>query len=417
MKIQNKKAFTLVELIIVITILSILATIWFMSYQSYTIDARDWKRKRDLWTLRSGLEIYQAKKSTLPDPDPQTVTTLDASWNTISIQWYAWANVLKTLRAAGDIKDLYDNSYYTYSVNWAKTKYQLLWLLENNTVLALNDNKILNETYAVDYASRYQYTVWNKVWIFFTWTTNTPLQEVMSWTLALSWVTTQMRVILSNTDTLVWTWLDLPILIKRAINNETLLLNCNWQDYLTKQEIINNINNLIWCNFEWWIIAWLTNSNNDILLITPWRCTNSTTPICSWWTDNVVYLWNNWNYDGIVTTWILSTTDWVWNSATLASLDADSITAWNQPHIAAKYCEDMSYSWQTDWYLPAKDELNTIYQWKASGKLTGFDTYFYWSSTESSIINRAWNQNFIDWVKYDDNWKFNTQYVRCSRRF
>jgi prepilin-type N-terminal cleavage/methylation domain-containing protein len=69
MKLQQKQAFTLVELIIVITILAILATIGFMSFQSYTLDARDSKRKRDLSTLRNGLEIYQAKKVTLPMPD------------------------------------------------------------------------------------------------------------------------------------------------------------------------------------------------------------------------------------------------------------------------------------------------------------------------------------------------------------
>ncbi|MDD4151644.1 MAG: prepilin-type N-terminal cleavage/methylation domain-containing protein, partial [Candidatus Gracilibacteria bacterium] len=48
MKSYKIKAFTLVELIIVITILAILATIGFMSFQTYTLDARDGKRKRDL---------------------------------------------------------------------------------------------------------------------------------------------------------------------------------------------------------------------------------------------------------------------------------------------------------------------------------------------------------------------------------
>ncbi|MDD5213746.1 MAG: prepilin-type N-terminal cleavage/methylation domain-containing protein, partial [Candidatus Gracilibacteria bacterium] len=73
MNLHKTKAFTLVELIIVITILAILATIGFMSYQLYTADARDGKRVADLGQMKNGLEIYQAKNSVLPVPDAQIV--------------------------------------------------------------------------------------------------------------------------------------------------------------------------------------------------------------------------------------------------------------------------------------------------------------------------------------------------------
>jgi prepilin-type N-terminal cleavage/methylation domain-containing protein len=45
--------FTLVELIIVITILGILATIAFISFQWYTKDARDWVRISDIKSIYS----------------------------------------------------------------------------------------------------------------------------------------------------------------------------------------------------------------------------------------------------------------------------------------------------------------------------------------------------------------------------
>jgi len=41
MEAKKKKAFTLVELIVVITILTILGTIAFISLQGYSRDARD----------------------------------------------------------------------------------------------------------------------------------------------------------------------------------------------------------------------------------------------------------------------------------------------------------------------------------------------------------------------------------------
>jgi hypothetical protein len=38
-----------------------------------------------LGELRNGLELYQAKNTTLPDPDAQTVTIMSGA-NTISVQ-------------------------------------------------------------------------------------------------------------------------------------------------------------------------------------------------------------------------------------------------------------------------------------------------------------------------------------------
>jgi prepilin-type N-terminal cleavage/methylation domain-containing protein len=47
-KLNQKKAFTLVELIVVITILAILATVAFMYWQTYVKDTRDAVRITDI---------------------------------------------------------------------------------------------------------------------------------------------------------------------------------------------------------------------------------------------------------------------------------------------------------------------------------------------------------------------------------
>ena len=54
---NTKKAFTLVELIVVITILAILGTIAFISLQGYSADARNSKRTSDLNSLASKMNI------------------------------------------------------------------------------------------------------------------------------------------------------------------------------------------------------------------------------------------------------------------------------------------------------------------------------------------------------------------------
>ena len=52
MKSQNKQAFTLVELIVVITIIAILWTIAFISLQWYSKSSRDSKRISDIQNIK-----------------------------------------------------------------------------------------------------------------------------------------------------------------------------------------------------------------------------------------------------------------------------------------------------------------------------------------------------------------------------
>ncbi|PID86394.1 hypothetical protein CSB08_00210 [Candidatus Gracilibacteria bacterium] len=62
---NTKKAFTLVELIVVITILAILGTIAFISLQGYSSDARNSKRSTDLGSIISKMTIEITKGMSL----------------------------------------------------------------------------------------------------------------------------------------------------------------------------------------------------------------------------------------------------------------------------------------------------------------------------------------------------------------
>lgn len=53
-----KKGFSLVELLVVITIIAILSVVAYTAVGGQTIKARDSKRKQDLNTIQSALEIY-----------------------------------------------------------------------------------------------------------------------------------------------------------------------------------------------------------------------------------------------------------------------------------------------------------------------------------------------------------------------
>jgi prepilin-type N-terminal cleavage/methylation domain-containing protein len=58
---NTKNAFTLVELIVVITILAILGTIAFISLQGYSADARNSKRTSDLGNIQSAISLKQVE--------------------------------------------------------------------------------------------------------------------------------------------------------------------------------------------------------------------------------------------------------------------------------------------------------------------------------------------------------------------
>lgn len=80
---------------------------------------------------------------------------------------------------------------------------------------------------------------------------------------------------------------------------------------------------------------------------------------------------------------------------------------------AARLCSDLSSGGYSDWYLPAKDQLHTLYGQRAV--VGGFTSDYYWSSTEVSS-NNAWLEYFFNGNQYSGNKGFG-HYVRCIRSF
>ena len=60
---------------------------------------------------------------------------------------------------------------------------------------------------------------------------------------------------------------------------------------------------------------------------------------------------------------------------------------------AFELCQNLNRHGHSDWYLPARDELDVLYTNQAA--IGGFTTAGYWSSTETSS-NDAWMQNFLN---------------------
>jgi prepilin-type N-terminal cleavage/methylation domain-containing protein len=77
-------AFTLVELIVVITILAIMATIGFISLSGYGENARNSVRISDIRTIEKTLSFYDVSNDKFPLPD--NAVTLTSSGEIIGYQ-------------------------------------------------------------------------------------------------------------------------------------------------------------------------------------------------------------------------------------------------------------------------------------------------------------------------------------------
>ena len=127
---QKYKAFTLVELIVVITILAILWTIAFISLQGYSRDSRDSVRISDISNMKTSLELFHLNAWKYPLPDNAETVTYSGG-----ILWYQWTFgeqvVNNVSRNMSDVpKDPLMDKEYFYSVHNNKNQLQVLALLE-----------------------------------------------------------------------------------------------------------------------------------------------------------------------------------------------------------------------------------------------------------------------------------------------
>jgi len=103
------------------------------------------------------------------------------------------------------------------------------------------------------------------------------------------------------------------------------------------------------------------------------------------------------------------------NTALLAALGTSPTPA---PYVAARHCDNLTAHGHSDWYLPARNELNVLYTNRAA--IGGFNLSgsapagWYWSSSEN-FSNRSWFQSFSGGIQ-NDGVKYDGLSVRCVRK-
>jgi len=121
---KYKQAFTLVELIVTILIITILWTIAFISLQWYWKQARDSTRISDISTIKSWLEVFNI--DSWKYPKPTNGINITYSWWLVWTQWSVWESVITNISKIDRIPiDPLKQNEYTYSLLNNNKEYQI----------------------------------------------------------------------------------------------------------------------------------------------------------------------------------------------------------------------------------------------------------------------------------------------------
>ena len=228
----NKKAFTLVELIVVITILAILWTIAFISLQWYTRDARDAKRVSEIWNIAKSLEAKLMSDWMIPVPDEKVEIKVNGA--TVYYQWIAWKDVLNKLNIWQEAKDPLDWVWYTYTITNNLRRYQVFWYLEK---------------------WKTWYTKWHRLWVIVDPENWNPIHFKKSW-VDLKQTSDNFIVYVDNTSSwkIEWNWEEILKNIWKFIV---------WNYYNTCKQILENNNYIQWIDWKY-IIKTKAKTNLEV---------------------------------------------------------------------------------------------------------------------------------------------------------
>lgn len=368
MKKINKSWFTLVELIVVITILAILWTIAFISLQSYTKNARDWVRTSDIANITKTLELFISEKWFYPEPS--NFTNILYSWAIVWTQWTVWDTVISNLKTINKkpTDPVYGNEY-TFSVNMRKNEYQVWAVVEWEN---LANNFFVSKSYAA-LQQWIAYIKWNYNW----------------------------RIAITNT----W-WKDYVFAVPTIISND---LSSN--DLI---DIVNNNKLIYWglvgspTSYNWYTdttintFSYLSSGAN--LLVFSWVLQKDL-----YWQWLFVMVDNLQNaYSWSVITWYSES---IWeDKSELATYTWNTIKKiyWLPSLNTTKSCEEVLSSWKSTW--------NWFYQFFSNDNSSIFETYcdmtsWWWTFLFS--VNPAsikWKFDSIEWTKptvTQNLWTFN----------
>ncbi len=387
---KNKYWFTFIELIVVITIIAILWTIWFLSYNWYVSESRDASRVSQISSMYKALESYRTKWF-LPLPDRKVI--IYASWTIIWYQWYIWEDALNSIWYQDLWKDPKDNEFFTYYLTKDLRKAQLMAYLEDELEISYN---LVNQVNAANYIARIPKVYWAKLGILTESSTKAPIQEVpsivLTWWLDIVKTLSGFTAYITDTYKVSWTWSVLAFLKDWAWKScKDILSKDSWRKGQDWAYYINptwNESLLVYCDMttaEWWwtlVSKWTSAStthywNNNTLNIS-WlnNITLNTTSKLSSTLMNLI--WKHMKY-----------TCWSWVVYNYYISPIDFVTTQPRPYcwikISYTYWEPTTYSGCINWDFPTGNYYPTVtiwnYWWYTSWCRSNLPTDWFYGGT------------------------------------
>ena len=429
MNLQKQKAFTLVELIVTILILTILWTIALISLEWYSKDARDSARISDVNNIKFSLDSFSLYSSRLPLPD--NAKTVSYNWQNVWYQWSIWDDVVTNLKNLDNkpLDPLFVTEYI-YSVTNDRKEYEILSLYESDNLVWLD---LLSDTYAADKITPKIDWTYNKLFVktsnYIVPTPSIINSEANTGNLILGPTNIKSQIITWWTNNLkIWTnpsstwWLDINLAVYTwSINNylsnddKLILIDVFKKTYDWSELSNNGIYEEILKTTEPEQLIWLVNSivfndsSIDVNYVPPSFLSVWDTTLTSIWSSSnnqvMLPLESTWTYNFTVDWW-----DWT----------IDTITAYNQSEVTHTYASTWIYTIKIDWEIKgfrfnnSWDKLK-ILEIKSWGDLNVWNnwSYFRWTSnlnfTWTDSLDLTWTTSLyaMFWDSSSFNWNIN----------
>lgn len=253
---ENKKAFSFLEIVVIVWITLLIINIGFSYYKIQLKNSRDSQRISSIWELKIDLANTLTKGNLLPEPI--WWINITSSWETINTQWYITEDMLEL--QPNLFIDPLDSRNYTYTVNKEKDRFQLLWLLENNW----------NEKNNVNYNKRLPYTAGNDLWMFLRVKDNTPVQEYEKNDIKINDNLNKYIVYINNDTYAIWKNIkkEINFRINPIANCLHILKNGNSKGdwvYRISPDMMNSFD--VYCDMTtdwwWWTLFYANNWIED----------------------------------------------------------------------------------------------------------------------------------------------------------
>jgi len=414
--LKNKLAFTLVELIVVITILAILWTIAFISLEGYSRQARDATRISDMSKIKTSIELFWIEAWVFPETTDWVLVEYNTLWLNIWEQWLFWEVSFRSVDMLDKIPlDPLIEKRYIYSVTTNRKEYQIWWILETEN-LVMHDRNQVNAD-------------WWEVNLRVIWNYNQSIMKVVNWNqvsilavpsiITLCWTT--VEDIITNNYFLYDGYAKFP----KDYNWINLYTQCDWNWELLvnswSYELFSwNISDLIWEENKQARIDLVSNIQSAYI----WTKTES-----NWWLDAILSINTSSNPDAadLLWQWIvlsnlkkwissLSSIEIVWWDSSSASnpfqwcaelwaiFDAATTYEWcDTPDIVVCW-------WEWIWNVVAACNVWTNTAWAIGG-------YFNFGLNDTSKINWAESMQ-RDWLSpgWTNAWSANNWWVEEAEK-